>query len=93
MPEPEPAPSAPHWHDASTALAFRPAGHGADCLIHRLAFRTLLGFAPTAADCAAYFGQHRALFERAAALKIARRRLAGSDRFHLNSRDIRRLQG
>jgi len=35
--------SDPRWRDDIDALQFEPAGHGGLCLVHRLAFRRLLG--------------------------------------------------
>jgi hypothetical protein len=86
------------WCHAADALEFQPAGHGAGCLVHRRAFRVLLGRAstgeePQAADCLAFYGRNAAAFEAAAADKIARRGLAPAARFHLTSRDVRRAMG
>lgn len=78
------------WRDDIDSLAFRPTGHGGICVVHRLAFRTLLGTAAATPACLAYFDACSDLFQRAAADKIARRGLAADGVFHLNSRDIRR---
>jgi hypothetical protein len=91
-------PDAPHatpdrrWRDDIDALAFRPRGHAGLCLVHRLAFRSLLRREPVPADCLGYFDARRAAFEKAAADKIARRELPPDANFHLNSRDVQRGQ-
>jgi hypothetical protein len=84
----------PHsaWHTAVDALGFQPQGHRGLCLVHRLAFRTLLGVEPTPADCHAYFDEWQTIFQRAAAAKIRRAGLSVDVNFHLSSRDIRRAQ-
>ena len=78
------------WRADLTALQFVPTSHRGFCVVHRLAFRTLLGFDPTEADCLAYFDNRPDAFQQAAHAKIARRALAPANAFHLNSRDIRR---
>jgi len=77
-----------HWRSDLDALAFEPDGHGSVCMVHRLAFRSLLGLAPTPDDCMAYFAAHAAAFHQAAAAKIARRRVRPGVSFHLTSRDL-----
>ena len=79
------------WRDDQTSVQFVPEGHRGYCVIHRLAFRTLLGFAPTQTDCLLYFDSQPDVFHKAAHEKIARRALPESGNFHLNSRDIRRI--
>ena len=79
------------WLAQIEALQFSPRHHGGDCTVHRLAFRTLLGFMPEAADCLVFFDAHADRFEQAAQIKIRRGRLAPDARFHLNSRDLRRV--
>jgi hypothetical protein len=81
---------APTWREDIDSLAFYPSQHNGSCVIHRLAFRSLLGFAPTRDDCANYFSAHRELFEHAAQAKILRKNIAGDASFHLNSRDLKR---
>jgi hypothetical protein len=78
------------WRSDLDSLSFRPTGHAGQCLIHRRAFRTILGFNPTPADCAAWFLQQQAAFQAAAAAKIGRTTLAADANFHLTSRDILR---
>src|SRR5262249_43117554 len=39
------------WRSDIDALAFRLDQHSASCMVHRRAFRTLLGFDPAPADC------------------------------------------
>jgi hypothetical protein len=88
------SPSA-NWSEAADSVAFEPAGHGAECLVHRRAFRALmvrtsLPREPLATDCLAFFGRNAAAFQAAAAAKIAQRALPPAARFHLTSRDVRR---
>lgn len=78
------------YRDDIDSLGFRPPGHDGTCVVHRRAFATLLGRPPSPADCLAWFEEHRAGFESAAAAKIARAALPAAANFHLTSRDIRR---
>ena len=78
------------WRSDLDSLRFQPRGHTGQCLVHRRAFRTILGFNPTPADCAACFLQQQSAFEAAAAAKIARAALAADANFHLTSRDVLR---
>lgn len=78
------------WRPAIDALVFRPAGHGGNCAVHRLAFRALLGRTGAPAECLAFFAAHRPAFERAAAAKIARCGLGIAASLHLTSRDVAR---
>ncbi|SHO60205.1 hypothetical protein SAMN02745172_00213 [Pseudoxanthobacter soli DSM 19599] len=82
-------PARAEWRADVDALAFRPAGHAGLCMVHRLAFRVLVGPSAAPEDCLALFAGQRAAFETAAAAKIARRTLAPEANFHLDSRDIR----
>jgi hypothetical protein len=79
-----------HWRDDLNSLGFQPPGHSGNCVVHRRAFATLLGFTPSPADCLAWFEEHRPAFEWAAAAKISRSALPAAANFHLTSRDIRR---
>jgi hypothetical protein len=75
------------WRDDLDALQFD-AGEGRLCMMHRLAFRALIGQrSPLPDQCLAYFNANQALFARAAKQKIAR---AGgcAGNFHINSRDV-----
>lgn len=78
------------WRADLDALEFSPPGHGAPCLMHRLAFRALLGRDPAPAQCLAYFEARSAAFLAASTRKIAARALARSCSLHLTSRDIKR---
>ncbi len=78
------------WRSDLDSLGFQPHGHSGQCLIHRRAFKTILGFDPTPDDCAACFQQRRPAIEAAAAAKIMRAALAADANFHLTSRDILR---
>lgn len=84
---PEPAAGAV-WRDDIDALSFTPAGHRGRCMMHRLAFRSFLGRAPSIADCLALFERQREAFEAAAAAKIAARPVAPDVNFHLTSREV-----
>ena len=82
------------WRDDIEALAFRPEDHGGLCMVHRLAFRTLLGFGPAPEDCQAFFRAHERAFHAAARDRITRDGVADGANFHLNSREVgRRIAG
>ena len=83
----------PSWRDDIDSVAFQPDGHSGVCVVHRRAFRTLLGRAPSEQECLAFFALHAAAFAAAAAAKIARRNLAPEANFHLTSRDHLRALG
>ena len=76
------------WRDDIDALAFRPDGHHGTCVVHRLAFRTLMRIMPTPDACIAYFAAHESAFRASARAKISRRGLAPGTNFHLTSRDL-----
>jgi hypothetical protein len=78
------------WRSDLDSLSFRPQGHDGNCVVHRRAFQTLLGFKPAPEDCATCFVKRRAAFEQAAAAKIARGALQLDANFHLTSRDVMR---
>jgi hypothetical protein len=78
------------WRSDLDSLSFQPRGHTGQCLVHRRAFRTILGFNPAPADCDTCFLQQQSAFEAAAAAKIARAALAADANFHLTSRDVLR---
>lgn len=79
------------WRADIEALAFEPERHGGFCMVHRLAFRTLLRFAPEPADCEAFFRVHERAFRTAAAAKIVQENVGHGVNFHLTSRDVSRL--
>ena len=79
--------SAAEWREDIDALQFA-AGEERTCMLHRLAFRRLLGRDPRKDECMAYFAAHDGVFRAAAALKIARHGIASGRNFHLTSRDI-----
>lgn len=87
---PEHSAPAATWRGDIDALQFTAAGHGGICMIHRLAFRSLVGRMPERADCLAYFSAHAENFAAAARQKIAAQAVPPGRNFHLNSRDIRR---
>jgi hypothetical protein len=78
------------WRSDLDSLGFQPRDHAGQCLVHRRAFKTILGFDPTPDDCAACFQQREPAFQAAAAAKIGRTALAADANFHLTSRDILR---
>jgi hypothetical protein len=79
-----------YWRDDIDALVFEPHEHCGFCMVHRLAFRTLLGFFPQPGDCEAYFHLHASAFHAAAKAKIARAGVAAGISLHLTSRDVAR---
>ena len=78
------------WRYDIDALAFQPEGHDAACVVHRLAFRTLMRLVPTPDACLAYFTAHEHAFRASAQAKITRRGLSPGTSFHLTSRDLTR---
>ena len=78
------------WREDIDSLAFRPSGHAGYCVVHRLAFRTLLRGVALPETCRAFFADHRETFEAAARQKSALKGLAMDASFHLTSRDLRR---
>jgi hypothetical protein len=80
------------WRADIDSLSFQPVGHAGQCVVHRRAFATILGFEPSPEDCATCFQQRLTAFEAAAAAKISRAALATDAHFHLTSRDILRAE-
>jgi hypothetical protein len=80
------------WRSDIDALTFRPEGRQEQCMIHRFAFRTLLGFEPTPRQCETFFDANRAAFEAAANAKALESDIAGRN-FHVTSRDVARQLG
>src|SRR5215470_10902287 len=80
----------PSWRDDIDALAFVAGDGDVTCFVHRLAFRSLLGHEPSAAECLAFFASRRDAFLTAAAAKQQRVATARACNFHLTSRDIER---
>lgn len=78
------------WRADIDALAFRPDRHGGVCMVHRHAFRTLLRRMPDPGDCLAFYRDHSAAFQAAAAAKLRRDAVADDVNFHLTSRDLAR---
>ncbi|WP_244622885.1 DUF1488 family protein [Microvirga brassicacearum] len=78
------------WREDIDSLAFRPDGHNGLCVVHRLAFRALVGARLSPEICLAYFREHRARFNDAARAKAGRKGLPAHSNFHLTSRDLRR---
>ncbi len=81
------------WRNDIDALAFEPEGRASTCMVHRLAFRTLLGRMPTPPDCLAYFKANERAFHEAACAKMLRRGLGSDSNFHLTSRDVAQAIG
>lgn len=78
------------WRSHIDALAFQPEGRQEYCVVHRRAFRTLLGFSPTPQECESFFCANRAAFEAAASAKIGDGKVVRGLNFHLTSRDVAR---
>ena len=78
------------WRADIEALTFQPDGRREYCVVHRRAFRTLLGFNPTSEDCESFFHANRGAFEAAASAKILEKNIASGLNFHLTSRDVAR---
>lgn len=76
------------WRHDIDALAFQPEGHHGTCVVHRLAFRTLMRIVPAPDACVAYFAAREGAFRAAAQAKITRRSIASGTNFHLTSRDL-----
>ena len=81
------------WRADLDALAFRVPGHDGWCMVHRLAFRTLVGAEPDATACVAFHRENADAFAAAALVKIAQRRLPPDANLHLTSRDVARRLG
>jgi len=81
---------ASEWRSDVDALTFEVGSHTGRCFVQRGAFGTLLGHDPVPAECAQYFEEHRAVFERAAQEKLLRAKIAAGANYHLTSRDIAR---
>jgi len=79
------------WRADLEAVEFRPHNHGGVCMIHRLAFRTLIGRSPDAAKCLVFFEDNKLAILRAAKLKMSTGKIADHRNFHLNSRDVRKF--
>jgi len=78
------------WRADLDALVFPVEAHAASCAVHRRAFRTLLRFEPTPADCLRYFIECEHAFLVATKAKITQRSIAAGTNLHLTSRDIAR---
>lgn len=86
------------WRDDLDALEFAVPGHGGVCLVHRRAFRALVGGSaaretpatPARDICLALFDRETLAFHAAAQAKILRQSIPKGRNLHLNSRDIRR---
>ena len=85
-----PGDSQTEWRDDIDALAFQPEGHDGTCMVHRLAFRTLMRIVPTSDACVAYFAANERAFRASAQAKINRKGLEPRTNFHLTSRDLTR---
>jgi len=79
------------WRNGLQAVSFRPAGHHAPCMIHRLAIRTLAGRLLTPEECLSFARSRLDLLQAAAARKIAANNIPPERSLHLTSRDVRRL--
>jgi hypothetical protein len=79
------------WREDIDSLAFIPGWHAGQCVVHRLAFRALIGPAPTPGDCLTFFLGHRAVFDAAARAKAELKGMPLDANFHLTSRDLKRV--
>lgn len=79
------------WRKDIDSLAFRAGGHEGCCVVHRLAFRALLGAEASPENCLAYFRARRWAFAAAARAKADLKGLPADASFHLTSRDLRRV--
>jgi hypothetical protein len=79
------------WRDDIDSLAFRPTGHDGYCVVHRLAFRALVGATASPEACQAFYCDHREAFDEAARVKADLKGLPAESNFHLTSRDLRRI--
>jgi hypothetical protein len=78
------------WREDINSLAFRTERGMGLCMVHRLAFRTLMRADVTPEGCVAFFERHRPAFDRAACRKVEGEGIPRGANFHLTSRDIRR---
>jgi hypothetical protein len=85
-----PSSKPPIWRNDIDALAFQPEEHIGLCMVHRRAFRTLLGAPPSPRQCIEFFSAHHKAFQAAARAKLLRTRVATTENFHLTSRDVSR---
>jgi hypothetical protein len=84
MPSSEP----PIWRNDIDALAFQPREHVGLCMVHRRAFRTLLGTTPSPQQCVEFYTVHQEAFQAAARAKLLRTKPPSTANFHLTSRDV-----
>jgi hypothetical protein len=85
-----PSSKPPIWRSDIDALAFQPEEHIGLCMVHRRAFRTLLGATPSPRQCIEFFSAHHEAFQAAARVKLLQTRVATTANFHLTSRDVSR---
>lgn len=77
------------WAAEADAVRFS-APNGGSCLIHRLAFRALLGRDPRVAECVDFVNLNIEAISAAAATRLSSAKIGRGINFHLNSRQIRR---
>ena len=85
-----PSSKLPIWRNDIDALAFQQEEHVGLCMVHRRAFRTLLGATPSPRQCIEFFNAHQGAFQAAARAKLLRTPVATTANFHLTSRDVSR---
>lgn len=78
------------WRDDLDALQFAAGTGGALCMIHRLAFRSLIGREPQKQDCIEWYDHNAAVFQAAAIDKMTRLNLPKDRNLHIDSRDVSR---
>ena len=57
-------------------------------MVHRRAFRTLLGVPPSPQQCLDFYLGHESAFQAAARAKLLRTAVTKAANFHLTSRDV-----
>ena len=78
------------WRDDLDALQFAAGDGGASCMIHRLAFRRLIGREPDKQLCLDWYNDKVAVFQAAAIDKMTRLNLPKDRNLHIDSRDVSR---
>jgi len=77
------------WRTDIESLVFPIRDQAATCVVHRGAFRTLLGAEPTPQACLTYFEEFEDAFRAAASLKMTRKYIPVGTNLHLSSNESR----
>ncbi|MDR3517160.1 MAG: DUF1488 family protein [Azospirillaceae bacterium] len=80
------------WNDAADAVSFEVqlGDYRGQVFVPLRVITALVGYRPTAAQALQHFHLNRALFERAAEIRLAERRLDDDANVHLTGSDVRR---